>query len=81
MSNELTVTRRDSTQPPIRAPLPVPPPRDPVEGTDLQVDVLSTAPLTVKVSGEIDIASGPKLREGLLDMMRRYGAPLLRGST
>ena len=43
---------------------------------DLQVDVLSTAPLVVKVSGEIDIASGPKLREQLLGVMRRSGARL-----
>ena len=76
MSNELTATRRDSTQPDIQAPLPVPPPRDPVDYTDLQVDVLSTAPLVVTVSGEIDIASGPKLREELLGAMRRHGARL-----
>ena len=44
--------------------------------TDLQVDVLSTAPLVVKVSGEIDIATGPKLREELLGAMRRSGARL-----
>ena len=76
MSNELTVTRPDSTQPDIQAPLPVPPPRDPVDYTDLQVDVMSTAPLVVTVSGEIDIASGPKLREELLGAMRRHGARL-----
>ena len=76
MSNELTATRRDSTQPDIQAPLPVPPPRNPVDNTDLQVDVLSTAPLVVKVSGEIDIATGPKLREELLGVMRRWGARL-----
>jgi len=55
-----------------------------VDSTDLQVDVLSTAPLVVKVSGEIDIASGPKLREELLGVMRQYGARLeldLRGVT
>jgi hypothetical protein len=75
MSNELTATRRDSTQPDIQAPLPVPP-RNPVDSTDLQVDVLSTAPLVVKVSGEIDIASGPKLREELLGAIRRHGARL-----
>ena len=76
MSNELTATRRDSTQPGIRAPLPVPPPRNPADSTDLQVDILSTAPLVVKVSGEIDIAAGPKLREELLGVMRRSGARL-----
>jgi anti-sigma B factor antagonist len=76
MSNELTATRRDSTQPGIQAPLPVPPPRNPVDSTDLQVDVLSAAPLVVKVSGEIDIATGPKLREELLGVMRRSGARL-----
>jgi anti-anti-sigma factor len=76
MSNELTATRRDSTQPDIHAPLPVPPPRNPVDSTDLQVDVLSTAPLVVTVSGEIDIATGPKLREELLGAMRRYEARL-----
>lgn len=47
-----------------------------MDSTDLQVDVLSTAPLVVKVSGEIDIASGPKLREELLGVMRRSGARL-----
>ena len=76
MSNELTAARRDSTQPDIQAPLPVPPPRDPAESTDLQVDVLSTAPLVVKVSGEIDIATGPRLREGLLGAIGRHGARL-----
>jgi anti-sigma B factor antagonist len=76
MSNELTATRRDSTQPGIQAPLPVPPPGNPVDSTDPQVDVLSTAPLVVKVSGEIDIATGPKLREELLGVMRRSGARL-----
>jgi anti-sigma B factor antagonist len=76
MSNELTVTRPDSTQPDIQAPLPVPPPRNPAESTDLQVDVMSTAPLVVKVSGEIDIATGPKLREKLLGAIRRHGARL-----
>jgi anti-sigma B factor antagonist len=47
-----------------------------VDSTDLQVDVLSTAPLVVKVSGEIDIATGPKLREDLLGAIRRHGARL-----
>lgn len=40
------------------------------------MDILSTAPLVVTVSGEIDIASGPKLRQELLGVMRRYGARL-----
>ena len=44
--------------------------------TDLQVDVVSTAPLVVTVSGEIDIATGPRLREKLLGAMRRHGARL-----
>jgi hypothetical protein len=65
MSNELTADRRDSTQPAKQAPLPVPPPRNPVDSTDLRVDVLSAAPLVMKVSGEVDIATGPKLREEL----------------
>ena len=60
----------------MQAPLPVPPPRTPVDSTGLQVDVLSTAPLVVTVSGEIDIATGPKLREELLGAMRRHGARL-----
>jgi anti-sigma B factor antagonist len=47
-----------------------------VDSTDLQVDVLSTAPLVVTVSGEIDIATGPKLREELLGAIRRHGARL-----
>ena len=76
MSNELTTYRHDPTQPAIQPPLPVPPPRDPAESADLQVDVLSTAPLVVTVSGEIDIATGPKLREGLLGAIGRYGARL-----
>ena len=76
MRNELTTYRHDPTQPDIQPSLPVPPPRDPVYYTDLQVDVVSTAPLVVTVSGEIDIASGPKLREELLGAMRRHGARL-----
>ena len=76
MSNQLTTYRHDPTQPAIQPPLPVPPPRNPVDYTDLQVDVVSTAPLVVTVSGEIDIATGPKLREELLGVMRRYGARL-----
>ena len=55
---------------------PLPAPRDPVDYPDLQVDVVSTAPLVVTVSGEIDIASGPKLREELSGAMRRHGARL-----
>jgi len=76
MSNELTGTRRDPTPPDTRVPSPVPAPRNPVDNTDLQVNVLSTAPLIVKVSGEIDIATGPTLREELLGAMRRSGARL-----
>ena len=72
MSNEPTAIRKDSPQP----PLPVPAPRRPAEATDLHVDVLSTAPLVVGVSGEIDIASAPKLREELLGALRRHGARL-----
>jgi len=60
----------------MQAPLPVPRPRGPVDSRDLQVDVLSTAPLVVGVSGEIDIASAPKLREELLGVMRRHEARL-----
>jgi anti-anti-sigma factor len=72
MSNEVTAIRKDS--PPV--PLPVPAPRPPVEATDLQVEVLSKVPLVVGVSGEIDIASAPKLREELLSAVRRHGARL-----
>jgi anti-sigma B factor antagonist len=46
------------------------------EATDLHVDVLSTAPLVVGVSGEIDLASAPKLREELTGALRRHGARL-----
>ena len=74
MSNETTATRKDSPRPPL--PVPVPAPRPPVEAADLQVDVLSTVPLVVGVSGEIDIASAPKLREELLSALRRHGARL-----
>src|SRR5215472_4108099 len=76
MSNELTTYRHGPAQPDIQPPLPVRPPRDRVDYTDLQVDVVSTAPLVVAVSGEIDIAFGPKLREELLGAMRRHGARL-----
>ena len=76
MRNELTTYRHDPTQPAIQPPLPVPPPRDTPDHMVLQVDVVSTAPLVVTVSGEIDIASGPKLREELLGVMRRHGARL-----
>jgi anti-sigma B factor antagonist len=72
MSNEVTAIRKDSPQ----APLPVPAARPPAEATDLQVDVLSTVPLVVAVSGEIDIASAPKLCEELLSAVRRHGARL-----
>jgi anti-sigma B factor antagonist len=40
------------------------------------VDVRSTAPLVVGVSGEIDIASAPKLRDELLGAIRRHEARL-----
>jgi anti-anti-sigma factor len=72
MSNEPIAIRKD----PPRPPLPVPSPRPPAEATDLHVDVLSTAPLVVGVSGEIDIASAPKLREELLGALRRHGPRL-----
>jgi anti-anti-sigma factor len=47
-----------------------------VEARSLHVDVLSTDPFVVGVSGEIDIASAAKLREELLGALRRYGARL-----
>jgi len=77
MSSELTIYRRDPTQPDIQPPLPVPPPRDPPDYPDLQVDVVSAAPLIVAVSGEIDIATVVKLLEELLGAMRRHGARLV----
>jgi anti-anti-sigma factor len=76
MSNELTAVRSGSPQLTLQVPLPVPAARGSAETTGPQVDVLSTAPLVVMVSGEIDIASGLKLREELLGVMRRYGARL-----
>ena len=76
MNNELTTYRHDPAQPDTQPALPVPPPRNPADYTDLQVDVSSTTPLVVTVSGEIDIATGPKLREELLGTMRRHGARL-----
>jgi anti-sigma B factor antagonist len=72
MSNEMTAIRKRAPQP----PLPVPAPRPPAGATDLRVDVLSTAPLVVAVSGEIDIASAPKLREELLGALGRHGTRL-----
>jgi anti-anti-sigma factor len=76
MSDEPSADRQDPDQPAIQPPLPVPTPRDPVDSTDLQVHVVSTAPLVVKVTGEIDIATGAKLREELLGAIRRYGVRL-----
>src|ERR1700677_1318661 len=73
VNNELTAIRKGSSHPSV----PVPAPRSPAEATDLQVDVLSTAPLVVGVSGEIDIASAPKLRDELLGALRRHGARLV----
>lgn len=72
MSNEVTAIRNDSPRP----PLPVPAPRPPVKAMDLHVDVLSTVPLVVGVSGEIDMASAPKLHEELVSTVRRHGARL-----
>jgi anti-sigma B factor antagonist len=76
MGNELTAIRKDSPQPARQAPVPMPAPRPPAEASYLQVDVLSTAPLVVGVSGEIDIASAPRLRDELLGAIRRHGARL-----
>ena len=70
MSNEPTAIRKDPPRPPLPAP------RRPAEAPDLQVEVLSTVPLVVAVSGEIDIASAPKLREELLSALHRHGARL-----
>jgi anti-sigma B factor antagonist len=74
MNRELTAIRKDSPQPAFPAPLSAP--RPPAEATNLRVHVLSTAPLAVGVSGEIDIASAPKLRDELLGAIRRHGARL-----
>jgi anti-sigma B factor antagonist len=76
MSNQPTAIRNGSSRPPLPLPVPVPAPRPPAEAADLRVDVLSTAPLVVGVSGQIDIASAPKLREELLGALRRHGARL-----
>ena len=76
MSNELTAIRHDSPQPPFPAPLPVPAPRPPAEATNPRVHAQSAAPLVVRVSGEIDIASASTLREELLGAIRRHGARL-----
>jgi hypothetical protein len=73
MGNELTAIRKDSPQPARQAPMPAPSPRPPAEASYLQVDVLSTAPLVVGVSGEIDMASAPRLRDELLGAIRRHG--------
>ncbi len=51
-------------------------PGDPRRPPTCTCDVLSTAPLVVGVTGEIDIASAPKLREELLGALRRHGARL-----
>jgi anti-sigma B factor antagonist len=79
MSSELTTYRRNPAQPDIRPSSSVPPPRAPRDAgdqVDLQVDVLSVAPLVVTVSGEIDIATVVRLLEELLGAMRRHGARL-----
>ena len=76
MSSQPTAIRKGSPRPPLPVPAPAPAPRPPAEATDLHVDVLSTAPLVVGVSGQIDIASAPKLREELLGALRLHGARL-----
>ena len=76
MSNEPTAVRKDGPQPAWQAPLPVPAARPPVEATNLYVDIVSTAPLVAGISGEIDVASAPRLREELLGAIRRHGARL-----
>ena len=84
MSNELTALLRRSPQlaspspvpVPVQTSAPVPAPRLPAKATDLRVDVQSTAPLVVRVSGEIDIASAPNLRDELLGAIRQHGAQL-----
>jgi anti-anti-sigma factor len=74
MSNQPTAIRKGSPRPLL--PVPVPAPRPPAEATDLHVDILSTAPLVVGVSGEVDVASASKLREELLGALGRHGARL-----
>jgi anti-sigma B factor antagonist len=88
MNNELTAVLTRSPQLAVQAPLPVPAARVltaagvpakarvPAKATDLRVDVKSTAPLVVHVSGEIDIATAPRLRDELLGTIRRHGAQL-----
>jgi anti-anti-sigma factor len=76
MSNEPTAVRKDGPQPAWQAPLPVPAARPPVEATNLHVDIVSTAPLVAGISGEINVASAPRLREELLGAIRRHGARL-----
>ena len=76
MNNEPTAVLTHSPQLAVQAPLPaagvpakarVPAAaaeaRFPAAARDLRVDVQSTAPLVVHVSGEIDIAAAPRLRE------------------
>jgi anti-sigma B factor antagonist len=82
MNNELTAVLTRSPQLAVQAPLPAPAARVPAaagvpaKATDLRVDLKSTAPLVVRVSGEIDIATAPRLRDELLGTIRRHGAQL-----
>ena len=46
------------------------------DALELRVAVVSGDPLVVTVNGELDIASAPALREGLMAIMRRHGTRL-----
>jgi anti-anti-sigma factor len=51
MNNELTAVLTRSPQLAVQAPLPTPAARVPAKATDLRVDVKSTAPLALDLSG------------------------------
>jgi anti-anti-sigma factor len=52
------------------------PAQGPEKPADLRVGIRSGAPSVVEICGEIDMLSGPQLRDKLLWVIRRYGPQL-----